>query len=35
MCMVLGLGTSGVHVSVVRFGYRCDSCELVALDYCG
>jgi hypothetical protein len=44
VCMVLGLvtggmhvsvgfGTGGMHVSVGLFGYRCDSCELVALGY--
>jgi hypothetical protein len=45
VCMVLGLATGGMHVSSVglatggmpmsvgQFGYRCDSCELVALGY--
>jgi hypothetical protein len=30
MCSI-GLATSGMPVSVGQFGYRCDSCELVAL----
>jgi hypothetical protein len=30
MGMVLGLATGGMSMSV-GFGYRCDSCELVAL----
>jgi hypothetical protein len=45
VCIVLGLATGGMHVisvglatggmpmSVGQFGYRCDSCELVALGY--
>jgi hypothetical protein len=36
VCMVIGLATGGMPVSVGRFfGYRCDSCEFVALDYHG
>jgi hypothetical protein len=27
------LATGGMPVSPVNFGYRCDSCELVALGY--
>ncbi len=33
VCVVLGLATGGMPVSVGQFGYRCDSCELVALGY--
>jgi hypothetical protein len=29
------LATGGMPVKVCRFGYRCDSCELEALDYHG
>jgi hypothetical protein len=29
----VGLVTGGMPVSVGQFGYRCDSCELVALSY--
>jgi hypothetical protein len=29
------LATGGMLVSVGRFGYMCDSCELEALDYYG
>jgi hypothetical protein len=28
-----GLGTGGTSVSIGRFGYKCDSYELVALGY--
>jgi hypothetical protein len=31
--IVLGLATSGMPVSFAQFGYKCDSCELVALGY--
>jgi hypothetical protein len=33
MGITLGMATGGMHVSSVDFGYRCDSCELVALGY--
>jgi hypothetical protein len=29
----VGLATGGMPMSVGQFGYRCDSCELVALGY--
>jgi hypothetical protein len=29
----VGLATGGMPVSIGEFGYRCDSCELVALGY--
>jgi hypothetical protein len=29
----VGLATGGMLVSIGQFGYRCDSCELVALGY--
>jgi hypothetical protein len=29
----VGLATDGMPGSVGQFGYRCDSCELVALGY--
>jgi hypothetical protein len=29
----IGLATGGMPVSPAGFGYRCDSCELVALGY--
>jgi hypothetical protein len=29
----IGLATGGMPMSVGQFGYRCDSCELVALGY--
>jgi hypothetical protein len=29
----IGLAIGGMTVSFGRLGYRCDSCELVALDY--
>jgi hypothetical protein len=29
----VGLVTGGMPVSVGQFGYKCDSCELVALGY--
>jgi hypothetical protein len=29
----VGLVTGGMPMSVGQFGYRCDSCELVALGY--
>jgi hypothetical protein len=32
MCSV-GLATGGMPMSVGQFGYKCDSCELVALGY--
>jgi hypothetical protein len=31
--MVLGLATGGMPLSIGQFGYRCDSCEFVALGY--
>jgi hypothetical protein len=31
--IVLSLTICGMHVSSVRFGYRCDSCEFLALGY--
>jgi hypothetical protein len=33
VCMVLGLAIGGMPVSMVWFCYKCDSCELEALDY--
>jgi hypothetical protein len=33
LCACLAIG--GMHVSIGHFGYRCDSCELEALDYHG
>jgi hypothetical protein len=33
LCACLAIG--GMPVKVCRFGYRCDSCELEALDYRG
>jgi hypothetical protein len=32
MCSV-GLAIGGMPMSVGQFGYKCDSCELVAFDY--
>jgi hypothetical protein len=29
----VGLVTGGMSVSIGQFGYKCDSCELVALGY--
>jgi hypothetical protein len=29
----IDLATGGMPVSIGQFGYRCDSCELVALSY--
>jgi hypothetical protein len=29
----VGLATGERHVSVGQFGYRCDTCDLVALGY--
>jgi hypothetical protein len=31
----VGLTTGEMLVSAGQFGYKCDSCELVALGYCG